>query len=551
MAVLLTGKPVADALSADTRTRAEALLSKGVQPRLVLLRCGDNEADGAYIRGAVKRAALCGVAAELRTLPADASADVVAAAIDAVNRDPAVHGCLLLRPLPPHLRGEESDLCARLAPDKDVDGMTPESAAAVFTGQGRGFAPCTAQACMALLRHYGIAPCGRHAVVIGRSPVVGRPVSMLLLRENATVTLCNSRTRNLPALRRRRGQQPDRRPCPTRPDRAGCVHELERYRPLRRRGLPGSVIHCGGYYPCARRRRGCYLRGADGPYRPRGGISDRGGRRMNVFTPAETAANYAAAGVLKTRQPLLKLLLLGIAAGALIGFPVCVTNMATYAITNASAVRIIAGVLFAFGLGIVVLTGAELFTGNTLLVISLLDRRVTWGAMLRNWGVVYLGNFLGALALSWVCARFGWLDAGDGALGAYTMQLAVGKMTMPFGKAFFMGVLCNILVTVAVLASLSAKDAAGRILGAWVPVMFFVVAGFSHSIADMTYCTMGLFAKSVPAYAASAVEAGLNLDALTWGTYFTGNMLPVTLGNILGGLFVGFVMWFGFLRKAK
>ena len=170
---------------------------------------------------------------------------------------------------------------------------------------------------------------------------------------------------------------------------------------------------------------------------------------MNVFTPAETAANYAAAGVLKTRQPFLKLLLLGIAAGALIGFPVCVTNMATYAITNASAVRIIAGVLFAFGLGIVVLTGAELFTGNTLLVISLLDRRVTWGAMLRNWGVVYLGNFLGALALSWVCARFGWLDAGDGALGAYTMQLAVGKMTMPFGKAFFMGVLCNILVTVA------------------------------------------------------------------------------------------------------
>ena len=114
---------------------------------------------------------------------------------------------------------------------------------------------------------------------------------------------------------------------------------------------------------------------------------------MNVFTPAETAANYAAAGVLKTRQPFLKLLILGIAAGALIGFPVCVTNMATYAITNASAVRIIAGVLFAFGLGIVVLTGAELFTGNTLLVISLLDRRVTWCAMLRNWGVVYLGNF--------------------------------------------------------------------------------------------------------------------------------------------------------------
>ena len=108
----------------------------------------------------------------------------------------------MLRPLPPHLRGEESDLCARLAPDKDVDGMTPESAAAVFTGQGRGFAPCTAQACMALLRHYGIAPCGRHAVVIGRSPVVGRPVSMLLLRENATVTVCHTKTPDTAALTR-------------------------------------------------------------------------------------------------------------------------------------------------------------------------------------------------------------------------------------------------------------------------------------------------------------------------------------------------------------
>ena len=236
---------------------------------------------------------------------------------------------------------------------------------------------------------------------------------------------------------------------------------------------------------------------------------------MNVFTPAETAANYAAAGVLKTRQPFLKLLLLGIAAGALIGFPVCVTNMATYA----------------------------------LLVISLLDRRVTWGAMLRNWGVVYLGNFLGALTLSWICARFGWLDAGDGALGAYTMQLAVGKMTMPFGKAFFMGVLCNILVTVAVLASLSAKDAAGRILGAWAPVMFFVVAGFSHSIADMTYCALALFGKSAPACAAVAQAAGADLSVLTWGRYFLGNMLPVTLGNTAGGGLVGLAAWYCYLRK--
>ena len=231
---------------------------------------------------------------------------------------------------------------------------------------------------------------------------------------------------------------------------------------------------------------------------------------MKLFTPAETVADYAAAGAVKTQQTFGKLLLLGVAAGMLIGFPVCVTNIATYTVANASAVRIIAGVLFAFGLGVVILTGAELFTGNILIVISVLDRRTSVAAMLRNWGVVYMGNFLGALTLSWVCARFGWLNAGDGALAAYTLHLAQSKMSVPFENAFFMGVLCNILVTVAVLASLSAKDAAGRILGAWVPVMFFVVAGFSLSIADMTYCALALFGKSAPACAAAAQAAPRN-----------------------------------------
>ena len=202
MAVLLTGKPVADALSADTRRCAEALCQRGVQPKLVILRCGDNEADGAYIRGAQKRGALCGVTVELCTLPADVSAARLADAIDEVNDDAAVHGCLLLRPLPSHLRADEPALCACLSPDKDVDGMTPASAAAVFTGQGRGFAPCTAQACMEILHHYDIDPAGKHAVVVGRSPVVGRPVSMLLLRENATVTVCHTGTPDTAALTR-------------------------------------------------------------------------------------------------------------------------------------------------------------------------------------------------------------------------------------------------------------------------------------------------------------------------------------------------------------
>lgn len=259
---------------------------------------------------------------------------------------------------------------------------------------------------------------------------------------------------------------------------------------------------------------------------------------------AEAVNNYSAAGAAKTKLPALKMLLLGILAGFLIGVPSVVTNMATYTVVGNSTVRMISGILFAFGLGTVILTGAELFTGNTLILISVLDKKATAAGMLRNWILVYIGNFLGSMFLSFVCARFGWLNAANGdtanALAIASMKVAQGKMTMPFQNAFFMGVLCNILVTVAVLVSLSAKDAAGRILGAWVPVMFFVVAGFSHSIADMTYCALALFARD--AYAADA-------SALTWGRYFLGNMLPVTLGNIVGGLLVGGTAWYCYLRK--
>ena len=270
---------------------------------------------------------------------------------------------------------------------------------------------------------------------------------------------------------------------------------------------------------------------------------------MNLFTAAETAANYSAAGAGKTKLPISKMLVLGILAGFLIGIPACVTNMATYGVANNSMVRMISGLLFAFGLGTVVLSGAELFTGNTLITISVLDKKATVAGMLKNWLFVYIGNFLGSMLVAVICARFNWLSAGDNALAVASMRVATGKMTMEFQNAFFMGILCNALVTMGVLLSLSGKDGASRILGAWVPVMFFVVCGFNHSIADMTYCMLGLFAKGVPAYTEAASAAGVALESLTWGNYIVGNLIPVTLGNIVGGAAIGFVMWFSYLRK--
>ena len=271
---------------------------------------------------------------------------------------------------------------------------------------------------------------------------------------------------------------------------------------------------------------------------------------MNLFTAAETANNYVTAGVGKTKYSIPKMLILGILAGLLIGFPSCVTEMATFSVTNTSMVRMISGLLFAFGLGTVILTGAELFTGNTLITMSLLEKKVTLPSMLKNWLFVYIGNFLGSMLLSAICAYFGWLSAGSNALAVSAMKMAVGKMTMPFQNAFFMGVLCNILVTIGVLMSLSGKDGTSRFLGAWVPVMFFVTCGFNHSIADMTYCMLGLFAKNVTAYASAAAEAGIALENLTWGNYFVGNLIPVTLGNLLGGVAVGVTMWYAYVRKA-
>ena len=272
---------------------------------------------------------------------------------------------------------------------------------------------------------------------------------------------------------------------------------------------------------------------------------------MNLFTAAETTANYASAGAGKAKLPIPKMLLLGVLAGMLIAFPSCVTNMATYGLDNNSVVRAVSGLLFAFGLGMVVIGGAELFTGNTLITISVLDKKATLAGMLRNWLFVYIGNFLGSMIVSFICATFGWLSAGSNALAAYSMKVAVGKMTMPFENAFFMGILCNILVTMGVLLSLSGKDGISRFLGAWAPVMFFVTCGFNHSIADMTYCMLGLFAKNVPAYVEAAQSAGVAVDSLTWGNYFLGNMIPVTLGNIVGGVAVGFTYWFSFLRGTK
>lgn len=266
---------------------------------------------------------------------------------------------------------------------------------------------------------------------------------------------------------------------------------------------------------------------------------------MNFFTPAEIVRNYGAAGRKKAEMPAIKLLILGVLSGIFIAFGAAATNTAGYSIADVSAMRTVLGVLFPGGLTMVVLMGGELFTGNCLISISVLEKQTTIAKMVRNWAVVYIGNLIGSLLIAFACARFGQFNYSDGGLAVFTMRLAVTKSTLPFANALVLGILCNMLVCFAVLASMSAKDTAGKVFGLFFPICFFVISGFEHSVANMYYIPAGIFAASVPEYAARAAEAGVNLDALTWGNFFLGNLLPVTIGNLIGGLLVGVSMWAG------
>ena len=266
---------------------------------------------------------------------------------------------------------------------------------------------------------------------------------------------------------------------------------------------------------------------------------------MNLLTPVEIVEKYSLVGKDKAEMPTGKLLLLAVLAGFLIGCGAVAANTATYSLSNISGVRIVSGLVFPLGLGMVMLLGAELFTGNTLICISVWSRKTTLAKMLRNWLLVYAGNMFGAGLLAMSCAWFGQMNYSDGGLAVYTIRVAAAKCAIPFRNGIVQGIFCNLLVCTGVLCSLSAKDTTGRILGAYIPVMFFVICGFEHCVANMYFVPAGIFAKAVPAYAHTAMENGINLTNLTWLRFFVTNLLPVTMGNIFGGILLGFGMWVG------
>ena len=202
MAKQLLGKEVNEKLNARIIAQCEELKAQGIIPTLGIVRCGERPDDLSYEKGATKRAETLGVAVEKFVLPEDISKEDLLMVIDEINANDKIHGVLMFRPLPKHRKADQDEICNRLDPHKDVDGMTDGSNAGVFMGKQLGFAPCTPAACMEILDHYGINCTGKKAVVIGRSLVVGKPAAMMLMGKNATVTVCHTKTVDTPAVAR-------------------------------------------------------------------------------------------------------------------------------------------------------------------------------------------------------------------------------------------------------------------------------------------------------------------------------------------------------------
>lgn len=273
--------------------------------------------------------------------------------------------------------------------------------------------------------------------------------------------------------------------------------------------------------------------------------------RIDALLPQEMARRAEYIGVSKAEAPALRTFVLAVLAGAFIALgAIFATTVAagTSAALPFGVAKLLIGLVFCLGLILVIVGGAELFTGNNLIVMAWASRKVSTAGLLRNWAIVYAGNFVGAVGTAVLLFLSRQYTFGGGAIGHTALAIANGKVALDGFQALMLGVLCNILVCLAVWLTFSARSTIDKIAAIIFPISAFVAAGFEHSVANMYFIPVGLLIKQFdPTFAAAA---GLDLSLLTWGRFLTGNLLPVTLGNIIGGsVFVAAVYWSVFLRQ--
>lgn len=274
---------------------------------------------------------------------------------------------------------------------------------------------------------------------------------------------------------------------------------------------------------------------------------------MAIYSPIEVTDNYIKASAVKAQSPFWRLFVLAFFAGILISLGAVASSTAAQGIPDTGVARLVSGAIFPIGLMMVVLLGTELFTGNALMFTSVLDGLITWKQLLRNWGIVYVGNFAGAFMMAALMAFFGQLDVG-GNLAAYTMKVAQAKCSLTWENAFVLGIFCNFLVCIAIYLGNTAHETSGKILGIFFPIFGFVIAGFEHCVANMYYIPAGIFASMNPQYSGvvdSLTSMGVNLSSLDFASFFLSNLIPVTLGNIIGGIAVGVIMYVTHLRFSR
>jgi formate transporter len=259
---------------------------------------------------------------------------------------------------------------------------------------------------------------------------------------------------------------------------------------------------------------------------------------FDAFSPAEIADRVENTGVVKARLPFLSLVMLGVLAGVFIGLGALFYTLVTSDDSlSFAAGRVLGGICFSLGLILVVVAGAELFTGNNLLAMAWADGKITTAEVLRNWVIVSFANFTGALLLALLVVQAGHPSMNHEAVKIHYLEIAAAKCAIPFGKAFFSGILCNILVCLAVWMALAGRSVVDKVIAIVFPITAFVAAGFEHSVANMYFIVMGIFLNTEPA----------QWD-ITWGG-FINNMIPVILGNLVGGSVFVAITYYIIYRK--
>lgn len=289
---------------------------------------------------------------------------------------------------------------------------------------------------------------------------------------------------------------------------------------------------------------------------------------IDSLLPAEMAEKAESIGVRKSEMPFFTMLMLAILAGAFIALgSIFATTVTTNGISVSGAdgsliystglpygiTRLLTGFAFCLGLILVVVGGAELFTGNNLIVMAWASRKVTTQALLRNWVIVYIGNFIGAVGTAVLMFFAKQYTFGSDSVGIAALRIAVAKSEIEFVQAIALGILCNVLVCLAVWLTFSARTTLDKIASIIFPITAFVAAGFEHSVANMYFVPYALLVKMFDSeYMSRVGDKITNLDSLTWQAFFVNNLIPVTIGNIIGGaVFVAAVYWVVFLRNKK